>query len=264
MPRGINSIIFGTEYHAPQTDHRTLRSHLFKCLDSSLTAHPNSAIVVFGDFNQFKPDNPCSSFKQNKLVTKLTRGNNILDQANLTLSHHYDTVILPPLGLSDHSSVLHKPTEKHVPSLPTTQIQRRDCRAATRRTLISTLKVVNWTSLYRLNSCKDQLSAFLPVVVGACNSCLPMRSVKLHPSDKPWIISDIKVSVKKRQKAWVKGDSQLYKFYRKKVSQLYKVARRRFYQYRISCMKDTNPKKWWDNIKLLSGLSNPSTLKSMT
>jgi hypothetical protein len=29
-------------------------------------------------------------------------------------------------------------------------------------------------------------------------------------------------------------------------------------------MKDTNPKKWWDNIKLLSGLSNPSTLKSIT
>ena len=29
-------------------------------------------------------------------------------------------------------------------------------------------------------------------------------------------------------------------------------------------MKDTNPTKWWDNIKLLSGLSNPSTLKSIT
>ena len=28
-------------------------------------------------------------------------------------------------------------------------------------------------------------------------------------------------------------------------------------------MKDTNPTKWWDNIKLLSGLSNPSTLKSI-
>jgi hypothetical protein len=91
-----------------------------------------------------------------------------------------------------------------------------------------------------------------------------MRSVKLHPSDKPWITSYIKLSIKKRQQAWVKGDSRQYKFHRNKVSQLCKVARRRFYQERISCMKDTNPTKWWDNIKLLSGLSNPSTLKSIT
>ena len=263
LPRGINSIIFGTVYHPPQNDDKTLRSHLFKCLDSSLTAHPNSAIVVVGDFNHFKPANLFSSFKLKKLVTKPTRGNNILDQAYSTLSHHYDTVILPPLGLSDHSSVLLKPTGKHAPSLPTTQIQRRDCRASNRRTLISTLEVVNWTSLYRLNSCEDQLNVFQSVVLGACNSCLPMRSVKLHSSDKPWITSDIKDSIKKRQQAWVKGELQQYKFHRNKVSQLCKVARRRFYHDRISCMKDTNPKKWWDNIKLLSGLSKPSTLKSM-
>jgi hypothetical protein len=57
-----------------------------------------------------------------------------------------------------------------------------------------------------------------------------MRFVKLHPSDKLWITSYIKVSIKKRHQAWVKGDSQQYKFHRNKVSQLCKVARRRFYQ----------------------------------
>ena len=29
-------------------------------------------------------------------------------------------------------------------------------------------------------------------------------------------------------------------------------------------MRDTNPKKWWDNIKLLSGLSKPATLTNIT
>ena len=28
-------------------------------------------------------------------------------------------------------------------------------------------------------------------------------------------------------------------------------------------MQETNPKKWWDNIKLLSGLSKPSSLTSV-
>ena len=63
LSRGVNSIILGTLYHPPQSDDRALRSHIFKCLDSSLAVHPNSAIVVLGDFNQFQPANLCSSFK---------------------------------------------------------------------------------------------------------------------------------------------------------------------------------------------------------
>ena len=29
-------------------------------------------------------------------------------------------------------------------------------------------------------------------------------------------------------------------------------------------MRDTNPKKWWNNIELLSGLSKPATLSNIT
>ena len=57
LPRGINSIILGTVYHPPQSDDHVLRMHIFKFLDSLLATYPNSAILVFGDFNQFKPDN---------------------------------------------------------------------------------------------------------------------------------------------------------------------------------------------------------------
>ena len=63
LSRGVNSIILGTVYHPPQSDDRALRSHIFKCLDSSLAVHPNSAIVVLCHFNQFQPANLCSSFK---------------------------------------------------------------------------------------------------------------------------------------------------------------------------------------------------------
>ena len=97
LPRGINSIILGTVYHPPQSDDHVLRIHIFKCLDSLLVTYPNSAILVLVDFNQFKSGNLCNSFKLKKLVTKPTRGGNILDQAFLTLSFCYDAIILPPI-----------------------------------------------------------------------------------------------------------------------------------------------------------------------
>ena len=81
LPRAINSILLGTVYHPPQSDDHVLRMHIFKCLDSLLATYPNSAILVLGDFNQFKPGNLCNSFRLKKLVTKPTRESNILDQA---------------------------------------------------------------------------------------------------------------------------------------------------------------------------------------
>ncbi len=86
LPRGINSIILGTIYHPPRNDDRCLRYHIFKCLDHLLTIYPNSGILVLGDFNKFHPGNLCRSFKLKKLVTKPTRGGNILDQAYTNLA----------------------------------------------------------------------------------------------------------------------------------------------------------------------------------
>ena len=113
LPRGINSLILGTIYHPPQSDDNKLRAHLFNNLDTLLASHPNSAVLVMGDLNQFKPGYLCSSFKLKKLVTKPTRGSNNLDQVYCTLSDHYaEAQILPPLGFSDHSSILLKPSSR--------------------------------------------------------------------------------------------------------------------------------------------------------
>ena len=128
LPRGINSIILGTVYHPPGNDDNKLRAYLFDCLDKALSNHPNSGIMVLSDSNQFKPRNLCSSFKLKNLVTKATCGKSILDQAYSTLSPYYGKAdILPPLGLSDHSSVLLKPLGVSASFAPTTRINKRDC-----------------------------------------------------------------------------------------------------------------------------------------
>ena len=182
LPRGINSIILGTVYHPPQSHDHILRSHIFNCLDSLLAAYPNSAIILLGDFNQFQPGNLCSSFSLKKMVTKRTRGNNILDQAFSTLLSHYESIILPPIGLSDHFSILLQPTGKLAPSLPTTRFQKRNCRASNKRRLTQSLENFNWTPMLRLNSCEHQLETFQTVINDAINSYLPCALSKNIPT----------------------------------------------------------------------------------
>ena len=113
----------------------------------------------------------------------------------------------------------------------------------------------------RLNSCDDQLDSFQRVVHNAMDSCIPLRSVKQLPNDKPWITPAIREFIKKRQQAWLNDDLPLYKVYRNKVIKLCKKARHKFYD-KINNIHESNPKKWWDGIKLLSGLSNPPPITS--
>ena len=144
LPSRINSIILRTVYHPPQSDNDKLRLHLFHSIDSSLASHPNSGIYVLLDFNHFTPKNLCSSFKLKKLVSLQTRGNNILDQAFSSLSKYYDdALLLPPVGLSDHFSVLLQPSNTKPACLPSTWAQKRDCMVANKRALFSRLKAVD-------------------------------------------------------------------------------------------------------------------------
>ena len=129
LPRGISSIIMATVYHPPQNKDYLLRDHLFQSLDTALAEFPNAGIILLGDFNQFTPSSLCSSFKLKKLVKKPTWGVNTLDQAYSTLSCHYnEALILPPIGMSDHSSVLLNPKQLTSFTQPTKRILRRDSR----------------------------------------------------------------------------------------------------------------------------------------
>ncbi len=92
---------------------------------------------------------------------------------------------------------------------------------------------------------------------------LVFLKVQNYLNDILWISPVIKESIKKRQQAWLNNDLHQYNVYRNKVTKLCKRARQRFYNDKINHMYESNPKKWWDGIKLLSGLSNPPPITSL-
>jgi hypothetical protein len=157
--------------------------------------------------------------------------------------------------MSDHSSVLLIPKELTSFTQPTKRILRRDSRPSNKHDLFIKLSRADWIPLCHTTSCNDKVSLFTEIVSQAIDSTLPMRSIKIHPSDKPWINPEIKYFINKRQRAWLNGHTQMYTFYRNKVNKMCKEARRIYFTKRILNTQDINPKKWWKNIKHLAGFS---------
>ena len=262
LPRGFNSIILAAIYHPPKSDDRALLTHLIESLDSTLTSYPASAIIIAGDFNQFRHSQICNSFSLKQVVKQARRGSNILGKIFTNASKFYNVPeILPPVGFSDHNSVLIKPLKQCMNSRSTRMV--RDTRSPNRKLVSEALSSINWSPLYKMDSCNDKFHYFSFIVNGIVNQYLPMKRIKLDSSDKPWVTTEIKRLISKRQAAWNSGNNIMFHLYRNKVNMLCKRARSRFYNSNVADCFESNPHKWWSNIKNIAGLSvtkNVSTI----
>ena len=52
------------------------------------------------------------------------------------------------------------------------------------------------------------------------DEAMPEKIIRIYPSDKPWITSNIKAQIKARQKAFCQGDKNKYKLLCEEVSNL--------------------------------------------
>ena len=96
-------------YYPPcRTDSRSRES-----IDLFLRDHPSAGMVIAGDFNKLKLSSLCRQFDTRKAVKAPTRGRNVLDQILTNMYGSYEQVQhLPPIGRSDHQTLLLKPKIK--------------------------------------------------------------------------------------------------------------------------------------------------------
>ena len=115
-----------------------------------------------------------------------------------------------------------------------------------------------------INPSVDKLvSSFTADLTGAVDRFFPMKSMKFHHSDKPWITPSIKMLVKERQKAFHSQNTPLWKSLRNKVQQTIAERKRSFYQTKVQDLKKDNCRKWWGTVNKMSGtfvdLRSPDT-----
>ena len=115
MPRFVSHILFGCIYHPPDKNNWELSAHILQCLDEVVRKHPNAKIILLGDFNQL-PDSSITSYPLKQVVRSPTRKKAILDKIFMNIAEWYDhPIVIPSIGLSDHDSVLMKPSFKYSP-----------------------------------------------------------------------------------------------------------------------------------------------------
>ncbi|XP_071498215.1 uncharacterized protein [Diadema antillarum] len=113
LPRSVSIIVVAAIYHppnAPTAD--SLIDHLLESMDLISSKHPNAGFILLGDFNELDitPLTASNGFAQ--VVDKPTRGHQTLDKIVSNINQFYVTPsILPPLGASDHATVMWSPRE---------------------------------------------------------------------------------------------------------------------------------------------------------
>ena len=164
LPRQVSMITLGVIYMPPGSSVRPRRdaqhvSHIIHCLDTICKSHPDTGIVVVGDFNHIK-DKYVKSFPLNQIVNVPTHVNSIIDCIYTNLSNYYDVPILfPGLGVSLHKIVCCIP---HVvkPSKCTVTLTHRTNNHTDKSPFVASPKKVSWLPLYSMTSCEDMFYYF--------------------------------------------------------------------------------------------------------
>ena len=121
--------------------------------------------------------------------------------------------------------------------------------------LAHALKNYNWLKLYGMSDCNEMISYFYEVINEMLDTFLPIRQVRCNSNDKPWVNETLITLIRQRQNAYLVGNGSEYRRLRNKVQRTIKNLKNKYYNKFISGLRQNNPRKWWQNVKKLTGQS---------
>ncbi|CAB4009678.1 Hypothetical predicted protein, partial [Paramuricea clavata] len=111
---------------------------------------------------------------------------------------------------------------------------------------------VDW-SVISTDSVDNQAALFNDLIQLGLDNIMPEKTRVIHQNDVPWMTNHLKELIVKRQAAWAQGNQTLFKFYRNRVNNYRKRCRQVYYNSKIRHLKDSKPKRWWNEVKRISG-----------
>ena len=112
-----------------------------------------------------------------------------------------------------------------------------------------------------LDTCENMWTVFHEVVHSGLVTIMPEKQIRIHPADAPWMNQKLKSLIFNRQKAFNAHGvhSPRFKYYRNCVNRERKVCRAKYYESNIKHLKGEAPRKWWNEVKRLSGIKSAGT-----
>ena len=216
LRRDYSNIIVGVIYHPPSDNDALIRDHLLSSLTQTESEFSNCGIILAGDFNRLNINFLLKNFRLKQLVKVSTRNNATLDLLLTNLPEYYcPPLASPPLGLSDHNTIVVTPKIKGCNATKKQTVKKRDRRASHKSELGRYLSSINWVSILAEYNCETMLRIFHDVLADL-DLLMPTTEIKISVTDAPWMTHRLKTLIKKRQKAFYTYDvnSAEFKYYR--------------------------------------------------
>ena len=104
---------------------------------------------------------------------------------------------------------------------------------------------------------KTSFEFFIQTLSAAIDRYLPIKVLRMHSTDKPWLTPKIKAFIAKRQKALAQFGkySPSFHMWHNKVQASIRTCKRQFYERKVKSLKCTNVSRWWKEVKNISGIS---------
>ncbi len=166
--------------HSSSSQHRpgTVRN-----INEQETLHPDADFIITGDFNKANFRTIAPKYFQH--ITTNTHGDRILDHCYTSFRYAYKSLLRPPFGKSDHSSVLLLPAyrqklKREAPALRTIQCWSEQSDAI----LQDCFDHVDW-DMFRAAS-DDDIKAYSDTVTCFIRKCIedvvPTKTIRIYPN----------------------------------------------------------------------------------
>ena len=107
LPQQFTNINVEVIYHPPNKDNNIMVNHICHCLDYIFQRHPQTGIILSGDFNHLPERYLKTHYRLTQIVTVRTRGDATLDKINTNMDKLYGQPHTScPVGNADHNVVI--------------------------------------------------------------------------------------------------------------------------------------------------------------
>ena len=164
-------------------------NYIIDTIDSVRSTQPDCGVIILGDFNKLDFKDILTHHNLKQLVREPTRGDRTLDLIITNLHHHYfKPIVNANLGCSDHSSVHWSPNAARASATCEPTAHKRLVRRFPQSSINAFGRWISshqWFNTIGKSSSVDEMtSSFNTDVAAAVNLFFPLKSVKLHPTDK--------------------------------------------------------------------------------
>ena len=101
----------------------------------------------------------------------------------------------------------------------------------------------NLDSVTEATDVNDKVEILNRMIISLMDTAIPENTIRMYPSDIPWIIPKIKAQIRAEQKAFCRGDKIKYEQLRNKTSKLIRDVKTTYYRANETVSRHQDPAK---------------------